>query len=82
MRAQRWPPACAPSGSRRPLSSTFASRAPFFAPSLSRLFVGRLLQLPETYGDVHCYGPVRREDIVDVWQPGHRDYDCHVLPRG
>ncbi len=55
------------------------SRAPFFAPSPAKLFVGHLLQLPVTYGDVHCYGPVTQEDIVDVWQPGHRDYDRHDL---
>jgi hypothetical protein len=30
-------------------------------------------------GDVHCYGPVTQEDIVDIWQPGHRDYDRHDL---
>jgi len=52
-----------------------SSRVPFFAPSPAKLFVGHLLQLPGAYGDVHYYGPVRREDIVDIWQPGHRDYD-------
>jgi hypothetical protein len=47
---------------------------------LENLFVRRLLHLPETYGDVHH--PVRPEDITDIWQPGHCDYDRHpLLPR-
>ncbi len=55
------------------------SRPPLFFPPIANLFVGRLLQLPETHGDVHCYGPVSPADIVDIWQPGHPDYDCHDL---
>jgi hypothetical protein len=58
------------------------SRAPFFAPSPAKLFVGRLLELPDAYGEVHCFGPIRQEDVVEIWQPGHGDYDRHDLPRG
>lgn len=53
------------------------SRFPFSAPSIAKLFVGRLLHLPETYGDVHYYGPVTPRNIVDIWQPGHHEYDRH-----
>jgi hypothetical protein len=64
------------------LRLTGNSRPQFFAPSLENLFVRRLLQLPETYGDVHHYSPVWPEDITDIWQPGHCDYDRHpLLPR-
>lgn len=61
------------------LRPAVTSRASFFAPSPAKLFVGHLLQLPGTCGDVHCYGPVMQEDIVEIWQPGHRDYDRHDL---
>lgn len=53
------------------------SQHALFAPSLSKLFVGRLLQMPETYGDVRYYGRVRPEEIMDIWQPGHHEYDRH-----
>ena len=53
------------------------SRAPFFVPPLSKLFVGKLLQLPEIHGDVHCFGSVEPESIVDIWQPGRYEYDRH-----
>ena len=53
------------------------SLTPLFAPPLSKLFIGRLLQMPETYGDVHYYARVRPEDVVDIWQPGHHEYDRH-----
>jgi len=59
------------------LRLTGYSRPPLCAPPLSRLFVGRLLQLPGIHGDVHCFGPVKAEDIADIWQPGHREYDRH-----
>jgi hypothetical protein len=61
------------------LRPAVSSRAPFFAPPPAKLFVGHLLRLTGTYGDVHCYGPVMPEDIIDIWQPGHRDYDRHDL---
>lgn len=53
------------------------ARTPLCFPPLPRLFVGRLLELPETHGDVHYFGSVGQEDIVDIWQPGHHEYDRH-----
>jgi len=59
------------------LHLTGHSQHPLFAPPLSKLFVGRLLQMPETHGDAHYYGRVRSEEIMDIWQPGHHEYDRH-----
>jgi hypothetical protein len=33
------------------------------------------MQLHESYGDVHCYDPIGPEDIVDIWQPVHPEFD-------
>lgn len=65
------------------LRITGHSQHPRFFPPLSKLFVGRLLQLPETYGDAFYYSRVEPEEIVDIWQPGHLEYDRHHrIPQG
>jgi hypothetical protein len=41
-----------------------------------------LLQLPEIHGDVHCFGSVEPESMVDIWEPGRYEYDHdHRVPR-
>ncbi len=58
------------------------SRAPRFWPPLACLFTGRLLGLPDTWGDVFFYGPVAAADVAAIWQPGDREYDRHArLPK-
>jgi hypothetical protein len=59
------------------LNFATSSRPPFFAPMLAKLFVGKILRLNRSYGDVYYYGSVMPQDIVDIWQPGHREYDRH-----
>ena len=51
-------------------------------PSLAKLFVGILLGTEGQYADVFLRAPVPAEDIMDIWQPGHAEYDRHPdLPR-
>ncbi len=51
-------------------------------PSLHKLFVGRLLELQELGADVFLRRPVPSKDVLDIWQPGHPDFDLHPhIPR-
>ena len=51
-------------------------------PSLGKMFVGTLLATEHRVADVFVPGPVAREQIVAVWQPGDAAYDSHpTLPR-
>lgn len=53
------------------------SAPPRFGPPLARLFVGRLLEFPETHGDVFYRESVKPHDIEAIWQPGDQEYDRH-----
>lgn len=51
-------------------------------PSLHKVFVGRLLDLGDLGADVFYRKPVLPEQIIDIWQPGHPEYERHKdLPR-
>jgi hypothetical protein len=51
-------------------------------PDLHKLFVGTLLGTEQTWADVHLRAPVLSGDILEIWQPGHPEYDRHAdLPR-
>jgi hypothetical protein len=51
-------------------------------PGLAHLFVATWLGVRERNCDVHLRAAVAGEDILDLWQPGHPDYDRHLgLPR-
>ena len=51
-------------------------------PPLHKLFVGRLLELDDLGADVHYRQPVEAGQVLDVWQPGHPEYDRHpALPK-
>jgi hypothetical protein len=64
------------------LDVTAPGRDPFFTPGLHKLFVGARIGLEDAAGEGHIAGPVRRDEVVDVWQPGHPEYDRHTqLPR-
>lgn len=53
-----------------------------FWPALPKLFVARLLELGEVCGEAHIYGSIAADEVVDVWNPGDAEYDCHpTLPR-
>lgn len=57
-------------------------RRPFTAPSLARVFLGVKLGLRDAGAEIHTFADIPAEDIIDVWQPGHPEYDCHHdLPR-
>lgn len=45
-------------------------------PPLPRLFLAIVRGLPAS-GDLFHSGPVPADAIVDLWQPGHADYDRH-----
>lgn len=48
-----------------------------FFPSLPAIFVARELELPGLYADVIYGGDVPGLDILDLWQPGSREYARH-----
>jgi hypothetical protein len=51
-------------------------------PAVARLLVGTLLGTQERRADVHLRSNVAPIDVVDIWQPGHTEYDLHEqLPR-
>ncbi len=50
--------------------------------SLAHTFVGRLIQRSRLWVDVSRKGSVPPNDILDIWQPGHAEYDRYRrLPR-
>jgi hypothetical protein len=50
---------------------------PYSYPLLAKLFVGLLLRLEGCYGELHYAEPVAGADVLAIWQPGDREYDCH-----
>lgn len=51
-------------------------------PSLQKVFVGRFFGTERAAADVSYKEAVPGDDVVDVWQPGDPEYDCHpALPR-
>lgn len=52
-------------------------RSPFTAPSLTKVFLGTRLGLRDAGGEVHTFADIPAEDIIDIWQPGHPQYDRH-----
>jgi hypothetical protein len=46
-------------------------------PDLSKLFIGTLLGTDLTWGDVFLRSAVSPGDVLDIWQPGHPEYDRH-----
>lgn len=54
----------------------------YMAPGLAKLFVGKKLGLPDASGEIYVREDIPGVDIVDIWQPGHFEYDLHGdLPR-
>jgi hypothetical protein len=54
----------------------------YAAPILARVFVGMRLGLADAFGELYVREDVPAADIIDIWQPGHKDYDVHQdLPR-
>jgi hypothetical protein len=47
-------------------------------PSLDKMFVATLLGLEDCMADVFFRAPVPGSMIVDIWQPGHAEYDRHA----
>lgn len=45
---------------------------------LLRLFTGRLLGLPRTIGEICVPHPVPPASVVDIWHPGHPEFDAHI----
>ena len=59
-----------------------AVREAYMAPGLAKLFVGKKLGLADASGEIYVRESVPGDDIVDIWQPGHFEYDLHGdLPR-
>lgn len=57
-------------------------RRPFTAPSLAKVFLGTRLGLRDAGCEVHNFADIPADDIIDIWQPGHPEYDRHrQLPR-
>jgi hypothetical protein len=55
--------------------------ATLFFPPLHRLFVATILELNEVCGEAHIPTAVQGSEVVDIWQPGHPEYDRHpTLP--
>jgi hypothetical protein len=51
-------------------------------PSLGKMFVATVLGLEHRVADVFLRQAVPAEDVLEVWQPGHAEYDRHLkLPR-
>jgi hypothetical protein len=46
-----------------------------FDPALPKLFVGILLGTRDNYADVFLQTAVPASDIIDIWQPGHPEYN-------
>lgn len=53
-------------------------RQVFAAPSLAKVFVGTKLGLHDAFGEIYVFADIPGEDISDIWQPGHSDYDRHL----
>jgi hypothetical protein len=47
-------------------------------PGLAHLFVASWLGIEARNCDVHLRAGVPAEDILELWQPGHADYDRHA----
>lgn len=45
--------------------------------SLQKVCVGTLLGTESTGAELHYYSDIPGERIVDIWQPGHPEYDRH-----
>lgn len=61
---------------------TVSSRVSPTFPALGKLFVATLLDMGSRSADVRLRSPVAPEDILDIWQPGHPEYDRHQhVPR-
>lgn len=52
-------------------------RRSFTAPGLANVFLGTKLGLRDAGGEVHTFVDIPAEDIIDIWQPGHPEYDRH-----
>lgn len=64
------------------LNLTSSWRRSVTFPSLAKIFVGTLLGTEDRGADVFYRDPVPPQDVVDIWQPGHPEYDRHAqLPR-
>lgn len=46
-------------------------------PDLRKVFTGSVLGLDDVLGDVFYKGQVGPEHVLDIWQPGHPQYDQH-----
>ena len=47
-------------------------------PALNRMFVATVLGLEDRVADVLYRAPVPASMVMDIWQPGHPDYDRHA----
>lgn len=47
-------------------------------PSLQHNLVECVLEIEDLGASVHYRDPIPPEHIVDIWQPGHPEYDRHV----
>jgi hypothetical protein len=51
-------------------------------PGVLNSFVARYLRFERCDSEVHYFSDIRPEHILDLWQPGHPEYDTHPdLPR-
>lgn len=50
---------------------------PFAAPSLAKVFLGTKLSLPDAGGEIHVFADIPPAAVIDIWQPGHAEYDRH-----
>jgi hypothetical protein len=48
-----------------------------FSPDLEKVFIGRILGLRGADSSAHYFASVKAADIVDIWQPGHEEYEMH-----
>jgi hypothetical protein len=48
-------------------------------PGLAKAFVGVALGLADAGCEIHLFTDVPGSDVVDIWQPGHPEYDRHAL---
>lgn len=46
-------------------------------PALNKMFVATLLGLGDRTADVFFRAPIPSSMILDIWQPGHVEYDRH-----
>lgn len=64
------------------LDLTGPRRTHHIHPGFLAALVGNSLSLEHGGCEVHYRRPVPADHIVDVWQPGHHEYDAHpLLPR-